>query len=292
MKIALNILYGVALSAAFVAQLLRWMRVLQREHYEASAMARFVGRWSSPQIATVPKSKVRVAQLDVAVLTAPRDEFQGASRYEQDLRRPKPERGHRRPITLTHVLVFVFIAALFFKNELFVVAVAVTYGLLCPWGLSIRGRTGALVWTRRATTTAVVATMMAVGVAFIGLVASRPWYPAAVVVWAVPVLLDLTTRALKPYEEHRSTRFVDQAVARLNQVRPRVVAITGSYGKTSTKNHLAQLMGDDGVVITPRSFNNRAGLSRAINENLADGTRIFVAEMGTYGPGEISALCS
>jgi UDP-N-acetylmuramoyl-tripeptide--D-alanyl-D-alanine ligase len=51
-------------------------------------------------------------------------------------------------------------------------------------------------------------------------------------------------------------------------------------------------MGEDGVVITPRSFNNRAGLSRAINENLADGTRVFVAEMGTYGPGEIRSLCS
>jgi UDP-N-acetylmuramoyl-tripeptide--D-alanyl-D-alanine ligase len=291
-KIALDVVFVVALSAAYVAQLLRWMRVLQREHYEASAMARFVGRWSSPQIATVPKSKVRVAQFDVAVLTAPRDEFQGASRYEQDRRRPKPEKGIRRPVTLTHVLIFAFVVALFFKNEMFLVAVAVLYGLFSPWGLSIRGRTSALVWTRRATTTAVVATLAAIGVACVGFVASRPWFPAAVVVWAVPVFLDLTTRALKPYEEHRSKKFVDRAVARLNQVHPRVVAITGSYGKTSTKNHLAQLMGEDGLVATPRSFNNRAGLSRAINENLADGTRIFVAEMGTYGPGEIRSLCS
>jgi UDP-N-acetylmuramoyl-tripeptide--D-alanyl-D-alanine ligase len=291
-KIALDVIFGVALSLAYVAQLLRWMRVLQREHYEASAMARFVARWSSPQIATVPKSKVRVAQLDVAVLMAPRDEFQGASRYEQDRHRPKPEKGIRRPVTLTHVLIFAFVVALFFKNEVFLVAVAVLYGLFCPWGLSIRGRTSALVWTRRATTTAVVATVAALGVAFVGLVASRPWFPAAVVVWAVPILLDLTTRVLKPYEEYRSKKFVDEAVARLNRVRPRVVAITGSYGKTSTKHHVVQLMGDDGVVVTPRSFNNRAGLSRAINENLADGTRIFVAEMGTYGPGEIRALCS
>ena len=43
---------------------------------------------------------------------------------------------------------------------------------------------------------------------------------------------------------------------------------------------------------SPRSFNNRAGLSRAINENLTDGTRVFIAEMGTYGPGEIRELCS
>ena len=76
--VALDVLFVVALSCAYVAQLLRWMRVLQREHYEASAMARFVGRWSSPQVATIPKSKVHVAQFDVAVLTAPRDDFQGA----------------------------------------------------------------------------------------------------------------------------------------------------------------------------------------------------------------------
>jgi UDP-N-acetylmuramoyl-tripeptide--D-alanyl-D-alanine ligase len=82
-------------------------------------------------------------------------------------------------------------------------------------------------------------------------------------------------------------------VARLALVRPRIVAITGSYGKTSTKNHLADLLRiDGGVVATPRSFNNRSGLSRAINENLADGTRIFIAEMGTYGLGEIRDLCS
>jgi UDP-N-acetylmuramoyl-tripeptide--D-alanyl-D-alanine ligase len=75
-------------------------------------------------------------------------------------------------------------------------------------------------------------------------------------------------------------------------VHPRVVAITGSYGKTSTKNHIVDLLAlDGGVVATPRSFNNRAGLSRAINENLADATRVFIAEMGTYGPGEIRALC-
>jgi UDP-N-acetylmuramoylalanine-D-glutamate ligase len=75
-------------------------------------------------------------------------------------------------------------------------------------------------------------------------------------------------------------------------VHPLVVAITGSYGKTSTKNHLADLLsGDGGVVATPKSFNNRAGLSRAINENLEDSTRIFIAEMGTYGPGEIRELC-
>ena len=80
--------------------------------------------------------------------------------------------------------------------------------------------------------------------------------------------------------------------ARLARVAPTVVAITGSYGKTSTKNYVAHLVrGTRSVVATPASFNNRAGLARAVNEHLADGTEVFVAEMGTYGPGEIADLC-
>ncbi len=70
------------------------------------------------------------------------------------------------------------------------------------------------------------------------------------------------------------------------------MAVTGSYGKTSTKGHIAHLVRPSRTVVaTPASFNNRAGLARAVNEHLADGTEVFVAEMGTYGPGEIADLC-
>jgi UDP-N-acetylmuramoyl-tripeptide--D-alanyl-D-alanine ligase len=46
------------------------------------------------------------------------------------------------------------------------------------------------------------------------------------------------------------------------------------------------------VVSSPASFNNRMGLARAINENLAPGAEVFIAEMGTYGPGEIAEMCA
>src|SRR5207249_5358377 len=69
--------------------------------------------------------------------------------------------------------------------------------------------------------------------------------------------------------------------------------VAGSYGKTGTKNAVAHLVaGSMQVVATPRSFNNRAGLARAVNEGLAPGTDVFVGEMGTYGPGEIAELVS
>jgi UDP-N-acetylmuramoyl-tripeptide--D-alanyl-D-alanine ligase len=167
------------------------------------------------------------------------------------------------------------------------------YGVFCPVGLSLRGRTSKLEWTRRLRTTALVATSVSVVVAGLAALAPHPYLGAVVMVLAVNPVLDLVTRALRPMEDRRAQRFVDQAVRRLTAVSPRIVAITGSYGKTSTKNYLSTLLGPNlGVVASPRSFNNRAGLSRAVNENLADGTRIFIAEMGTYGPGEIRELTS
>jgi UDP-N-acetylmuramoyl-tripeptide--D-alanyl-D-alanine ligase len=106
------------------------------------------------------------------------------------------------------------------------------------------------------------------------------------------VLVDVACAVTGPFESRMARRFVHQASARLSQVAPTVVAITGSFGKTSTKNHLTHLISSErSVVASPASFNNRAGLARAINEHLADGTQVFVAEMGTYGPGEIADLC-
>ncbi|HEX9762359.1 MAG TPA: Mur ligase family protein, partial [Acidimicrobiia bacterium] len=73
---------------------------------------------------------------------------------------------------------------------------------------------------------------------------------------------------------------------------PDVVAITGSYGKTTTKGYLSHLLsGAMRTVATPASFNNRMGLARSINEALTPGTDVFIAEMGSYGPGEIAEMC-
>ncbi len=260
MRIAGALLLAVLLALAYGAQMARWLRVLQREHYDPSSLLRFLGRWSSPAL---PGAKA-------------------------------PQRAHpRRPITLSHVLLVVMAVAIIARGYI-VLAVAVgLYGLFCPWGLSLRGRTSPLSWTRRLRTTAIVAGVFSIVIAALGAFSAQPFLGAAVMVLAVPPVLDLTTRALRPIENRKAQKFVDQAVQRLEQVRPRVVAITGSFGKTSTKNYLSALLGaDHAVVASPRSYNNRAGLSRAINENLAEGTRIFIAEMGTYGPGEIRALTS
>ena len=155
-------------------------------------------------------------------------------------------------------------------------------------GLSLRGtRPGPLRWTRRLRTLAVVWALLEL------LMISGGWISTVIGVVLAPAFVEIALFLTAPIENALANRWVKKAKAKLDQIRPTVVAITGSYGKTSTKQYVAHLVGGTrSVVATPGSFNNRNGLARAINENLGIGTEVFVAEMGTYGPREIRAMCA
>jgi UDP-N-acetylmuramoyl-tripeptide--D-alanyl-D-alanine ligase len=159
-----------------------------------------------------------------------------------------------------------------------------------PIGLSIRGRTSPLAWTGRLRRVAVLSAALVGGIVALGVSLDSAFF-LALGVFLLPAMLDLALLALGPIEKMMGNRWVDQAAARLKTSGSKVVAITGSYGKTTTKQYVAHLLtGSFRVVASPASFNNRMGLARAINENLVPGTEVFVAEMGTYGPGEITEL--
>jgi UDP-N-acetylmuramoyl-tripeptide--D-alanyl-D-alanine ligase len=113
----------------------------------------------------------------------------------------------------------------------------------------------------------------------------------------IPLLLaanltDLALGVLWQVERKLSRKFVIEARRKLKRVGPQVVAITGSYGKTSTKGYVAHILGKaHQTVASPASFNNMMGLSRTINEHLVIGTSVFVAEMGMNQEGRIRELC-
>ena len=169
-----------------------------------------------------------------------------------------------------------------------------------PVRLGLRGRTSKLAWTRRLRTLAGVlaaleGVVVAAGFLAGGMRGTRSDLPAglaAVAGIAGPLLADAALAVTRPLEDALAGRFVARAKQRLDKVRPRVVAITGSYGKTSTKGYTAHLLaGSFEVVPSPASYNNRAGLARTVNEKMLPSTEVLVAEMGAYGPGEIARLC-
>jgi UDP-N-acetylmuramoyl-tripeptide--D-alanyl-D-alanine ligase len=161
-----------------------------------------------------------------------------------------------------------------------------------PLGLGLRGRSSQLAWTPRLRRLAAVAAVVWMGAVAAGIALGQH---APVAVWAtlgVPLLIDAALAVLAPIERRLGRRFVARAASALRRTAPQIVAITGSYGKTSTKGYVRHLLGaSHRVIASPASFNNRMGLARAVNEHLAAGTQVFVAEMGTYGPGEIADLC-
>lgn len=70
-----------------------------------------------------------------------------------------------------------------------------------------------------------------------------------------------------------------------------IIAITGSYGKTSLKNFLFQILQESfKVYATPRSVNTLIGIIADINQNLSPLTDIYIVEAGARGSGDIKEI--
>ncbi len=93
------------------------------------------------------------------------------------------------------------------------------------------------------------------------------------------------------YELPHNRRYLRRAARALAESACVRVGITGSFGKTSVKMYVAQLLSAKyKVIATPSSYNTPMGVARAVNEGGLD-CDIFLAEMGARKPGDIAELC-
>lgn len=99
--------------------------------------------------------------------------------------------------------------------------------------------------------------------------------------------------ALKPFEKFIANHYVNDAKKILKSIPDiKVVGITGSYGKTSTKYILTRILSEKyNTLCTPESFNTPMGVVRTIREKLRADTEIFVCEMGAKKVGDIKEIC-
>lgn len=108
---------------------------------------------------------------------------------------------------------------------------------------------------------------------------------------AVAVLATRPTGVAAVLVDDVLTALADLARAVATRYTGTVVAITGSAGKTSTKDLLVQILARHGSVIaTERSFNNEIGFPTTVLRVQAD-TEVLVVEMGARGKGHIRDLC-
>jgi len=70
-----------------------------------------------------------------------------------------------------------------------------------------------------------------------------------------------------------------------------IIAITASFGKTSIKNYLYQILSTKyNCYMTPRSVNTLGGIIKDINDDLPDDTEIYIVEAGARLRGDINDI--
>ena len=96
-----------------------------------------------------------------------------------------------------------------------------------------------------------------------------------------------------PMEKAVNRHFINDAKRKLKASPDMtIIGVTGSYGKTSVKYYLGEMLSAGyNTLITPESYNTPMGVVRTIREHMKPGTEVFVCEMGARHVGDIRELC-
>jgi len=106
----------------------------------------------------------------------------------------------------------------------------------------------------------------------------------------MPLVIVFVHYLILPLEILIRKYFISKAARKLKRKMIIKIGITGSYGKTSTKNILKAILEKKfKVCATPKNYNTEMGLSRTILENL-ERQDVFIAEMGARHKGDIKVL--
>ena len=119
--------------------------------------------------------------------------------------------------------------------------------------------------------------------------------------FAIPLLLLMTldywiilANAInRPLEKAITRWYYNDAKRRLSSMpHLKIIGITGSFGKTSTKHFLYRILSERyNVLMTPGNFNTTLGVVRTVREHLKPHHEVFIVEMGAKQRGDIKESC-
>ena len=108
-----------------------------------------------------------------------------------------------------------------------------------------------------------------------------------------PVFVSLVVLMFQPFFVYGRNKILKKAKEKIRGFENlTVIAITGSYGKTTTKEFLKTILSEKfSVLATPEHKNSEMGIAQTILEDLHQEHEIFIVEMGAYNKGGIRLLC-
>ena len=186
-----------------------------------------------------------------------------------------------------------------YQNTWFFPALCVAWGGFQVYMSTRRRKVEAkkpLVYTARAKRVFGLSICLLVGFAitFVLTAKTSPWRIGIFLFSEVSVVnLTLANLLIYPLERTINGAYLLSARKRIRTLQPRVIGITGSYGKTSTKYILHQILSQKfNTLMTPDSYNTPMGICKVIRGELTAEHEIFIVEMGAYKRGDIRELCN
>lgn len=108
-----------------------------------------------------------------------------------------------------------------------------------------------------------------------------------------PIFILIANLINAPVEKLICCLYFAKAKKKLRESRVYSIGVTGSFGKTSTKFFLSEVLNSKyKTLTTPSSFNTPMGISKVLNGEPLGDYRYFVSEMGADHVGDIKELCN
>lgn len=159
-----------------------------------------------------------------------------------------------------------------------------------------------IIWTPKLIIISILATLIYIVIPLLFLWGEFPITLSALLVIIALVLLSplfflflaLTTLIFYPADSFAKDLIIRKATKKLQELKDiKVIAITGSYGKTTMKDIITTVLSVNfEVVSTSENQNTPLGISRQILREIDETTEIFVVEMGAYTKSDITKLCN